>query len=329
MFLNSRTKPKELKFYEALNRRCRLSQEEERKLAVLRKGYEGEREYDSVFDEAGHENLLIYRDVWMKIEDATLQIDALIITENSLIVNEIKNYSGFYSFDNDGWMIRDVQISADPLAQASRTGNKLLKLRYLLQQNFSRQFKVIFVNPDFNLEAAPGYDRNIIKRSTLRHYMKNLNKMYAGPQAYEMSEQIKEFFIDDPMILPEIDINRIRLGNYCFNCGSFSLEMRKFYAVCRACGSKETLEKMFVRGLMDYSFIFWNEPMTSSKIGTFLMDSLKPRTIRRMMNTYCHKSGDSRSTSYKIKNTELEKLLLDNNYTSKYETDIRFKKVKL
>src|SRR5699024_647714 len=329
MFLNDRMKPKELKFYEALSRRCSLSPEEERKLAVLRKGYEGEKEYDSIFDEAGHENLLIYRDIWMKIEDATLQIDALIIKENSLIVNEIKNYSGFYSFDDDGWTIKGVQISADPLAQASRTGNKLWKLRYLLQQNFSREFKVVFVNPDFNLKTSPGVDRNMIKRSTLKHYVKDLNKMYAGAQAYEMSEKIKKFIIEDPMKLPEININRIRLGNYCFDCGSFSLEMGKFYVVCRECGNKETLEKMFVRGVIDYSFLCWNESMTSSKIRAFLMNSLRPRTIRRMLNTYCHKRGNNRSTSYKIKNTELEKLLLDNNYTSKYETDIRVKKVKV
>lgn len=329
MFLNGRSKPKELIYYETLDRRCELSSREQRKLSILRKGFEGEKEYDRIFDEAGHENLLIYRDLWMKIEDAILQIDALIITDESLIVNEIKNYSGLYSFDDDGWVINGMQISEDPLAQASRTGNKLVKLRYLLHENFDREYRVIFVNPNFNLKIKPDNERNIIQRSMLRHYMKDLNKMCAGPKAYEMSGKLKKFFIEDPKVLAEVGADRIKSGNYCCGCGAYNLEAGKFFVVCRECGCRETIEKLFVRGIIDYSVLYPNEMMTTSKVDAFLMNLLRPRTLRRLLNRYCDKIGNSRSTSYIIKSIELEKLLLENNYMSKYETDSRFKRSKL
>lgn len=328
MFLNERIKPKELNYYEVLSRRCELSRAEERKLSILQKGFEGEREYDSIFDEAGHENLLIYRDVWMKIEGSTLQIDALIITENALIVNEIKNYSGLYSFGEEGWIINGTQISEDPLAQASRTGNKLIKLRYLLHKNFEREYKVVFVNPNFNLRIKPEDERNIVQRSMLRHYMKELNKMHVGPRAYEMSKRIQEFFIENPIKLDRIETASIKLGNYCFDCGAYNLDFSHYFAVCRKCGHRETLEKMFVRGIIDYSILYPDEPMTTSKIERFLMNLLRPRTMRRLLNKYCDKVGNYKSSSYKIKGIELEKLLLENNYTSKYEVGTKLRKTK-
>ena len=318
MFLNDRMKPKELIFLETLSRRCELTSLEARKLSILKKGYEGEQEYDRIFEEAGHGNLLIYRDLWLKIEGSTLQIDSLIIAGNKLIVNEIKNYSGLYSYKDSGWFINGTQISEEPLAQAARTGNKLLKLRALLQLNFEREYKVVFVNPNFNLNIAPEDEKNIVQRSMLRHYMKELNKMHIDARTHNISLKLKDYFIDDPMTLPEVDAARVKGGSYCSRCGSFEIDVRNYIAVCRGCGYKESLEKVFVRGIIDYSVLFFSERMTTQRIKLFLGDILHIRSVRRLLNKYCVKVEQGKSTYYIIKSQEIDKLLLDNNYISRY-----------
>ncbi len=327
IFLNERLKSRELNYYEALSRRCELTKDETRKLSILRRGFEGEKEYDRIFDEAGHENILIYRDLWLKIEGSTLQIDALIITEDTLIVNEIKNYSGLYSYENNGWFINGTQISDDPLAQASRTGNKLLKLRYLLQQNFDRDYKVVFVNPNFNLNIKSDDERNIVQRSILRNYMKELNKLHAGQKAYEMSRGIRQYFIEDPMPLPELDYERVKNGNYCSDCGFYGLELKRYHAVCHQCSNRETIEKMIIRSMIDFVLLFKNTPMTKERLIQFIGGNRNERSIRRCLNKYGVKVGAGRSTEYIIETQDLISLLKNKNYNSRYEKDTALKRM--
>ena len=87
MFLNIRQKPQELIYHEALSNRSILSDKEQRKLAALSSGHVGECEYDRLFDDAGHGSLLIYRDIWMKVDDALIQADSLIIADGVLAVD--------------------------------------------------------------------------------------------------------------------------------------------------------------------------------------------------------------------------------------------------
>lgn len=325
MFLNERLKSKELHYYEALNRRCELTREEARKLSILRKGFDGEVGYDRIFDEAGHDNLLIYRDLWMKIEGGILQIDSLIITENKLIVHEIKNYSGLYSYENDGWFINGIQISEEPVAQAVRTGNKLLKLRSLLHHNFERDYKVIFVNPNFNLEIKQEKPKNIVQRSMLRHYMMELNKMHVGPRAHETALRLKDYFIDNPMELPEVDPERVKAGNYCCACGKFEMIFGRYHTKCVQCGNKETIEKMIVRAMVDFNIIFHNTPMTKEKLKRFAGMDKNERSIRRLLNKYAEKVGAGRKTAYTLEMQDLITLLNRKNYKSRYDTDNKLK----
>src|SRR5699024_8166265 len=168
-----------------------LTHEQNRRLKFLQSGYHGEETYDRLSDEAGHDNLLIYRDLWLKIENATLQIDALVITDGQLTVNEIKNYSGIYSCETGGWYINGSQISEDPLAQVSRTAGKLMRMKYLQPVPFNVEKKAVFVNPNLHLTInSKDNALNIVERSLLRPYFRELKSMNAGPQASELSNLI-------------------------------------------------------------------------------------------------------------------------------------------
>lgn len=59
--------PLELLYYNALSFRKDLSKQEKYEKEMIKKGYEGECQYDQILDEVGHENIYVIRDVYLKI----------------------------------------------------------------------------------------------------------------------------------------------------------------------------------------------------------------------------------------------------------------------
>ncbi|MEK4554931.1 nuclease-related domain-containing protein [Jeotgalicoccus sp. FSL K6-3177] len=93
MFLNPRLKSHDLLFYDALEKRTELTKHENRRHAAALKGFEGECLYDEIFNDVGHDDVLVYRDLYLKIGESVTQYDALVIDDEGIVVNEIKNYT--------------------------------------------------------------------------------------------------------------------------------------------------------------------------------------------------------------------------------------------
>ena len=87
------------------------------------------------------------------------------------------------------------------------------------------------------------------------------------------------------------------------------MEYGKFKMRCRNCGGREKLNHMFARAVIDYSVLFHDTPMTKDRMHHFTGGVLNERTVRRLLNRYCDKTGRSRSTSYAAKSLDLEELL--------------------
>lgn len=320
MFLNNREKSRELIYYEVLSRRTVLSKEEQWRFQNLMSGFAGEAEYDKLFNVAGHGRLLIYRDLWLKIDKAVLQADNLIVADGTLVVNEIKNYSGNYVFDGSGWFRSGRPSGEDPLAQVSRTAGKLVRLGYHLPYRVNIEKKVVFINPNLDLEINSDENAQfIVGRPRLLKYFAELNQMYAGHAAEENARALGKFIIDDPMELPVTVPNRVRRGNYCYECGSYELVYGKFKVKCCLCACSETVERMFVRAIIDFAILFYGESLTTPKIFDFVGKRLSERSVRRLLNKYCDKTGTNRDANYIPKSLNLEKLLEISGYQSRYE----------
>lgn len=328
MFLNGREKSEELNYYEVLSRRADLTKEEQWRFQNLVSGFTGEVEYDRLFDVAGHGRLLIYRDLWLKIDKAVLQTDSLIVADRVLVVNEIKNYSGNYVFDGSGWFRNGRPSSEDPLAQVSRTAGKLVRLGYHLPYRVNVEKKVIFINPNLDLEINSDENAQfIVGRPKLLSYFSELNRMYAGHAAGENAQALRKFIIDDPMPLPVTDPNRVQAGNYCYGCGRYELVYSRYTAACSSCNYEETLERLVVRAIIDFSTLFPQEKMTKSKMLAFTNNQIHERLLRKILVKYCSKAGNNRASHYITENSTLHDLLKNKGYVSKYEKDILFKPV--
>ncbi|HIW12479.1 MAG TPA: NERD domain-containing protein [Candidatus Salinicoccus stercoripullorum] len=330
MFITERNKSKRHVYFETLSGRAELDRKEAADLARYRSGYSGECEYDAVLDAVGHDNLFVFRDIWMQAGGGEVQFDALIVVDNVLIANEIKNYSGNYSYENGVWRVRGQQISEDPVSQLSRAAGKLVKLRNESGFQFDIEKEIVFINPYFifggdgGMGASGGGSRQFVMRNRLKQYFRSLGNHTSGRSAKVLAEEISGRIIADPYPVPETDYGRLRPGANCFKCGSFDVELKRFVSVCRRCSYAETVERLIVRTVVDFAVLFPDGDVTMRKIYNFLDQQIDTQKIQRWMSRYFQVVRNSSKSHYEIRVKDLRKTLVSGGYRSNYEHDRAF-----
>lgn len=302
MILSHRTAGAELLFYRALVKSRRLSSEEAKILSVLEKGFSGECEYDRIFDSAGHGSVFVFRDIYLKIDGAVAQYDSLIVSDDGIVVNEIKNYSGLYRYENGKWYIRKSEVSEDALSQLRRAMGKLIKMRYLVRDEFSVTGKIVFPNIEFRLETRDEALRDsVVLRSELRHYLMQFKNMYAGRFAEKIDALIRERIVANPYFDKSADFSSVKNGLYCGACGGFELELYHYHLMCQKCGSCEKKETHLLRAIYDFKSLFLNEKLTKQRLLQFIDYKISERTVYRLLNKYCNRLSSGPGSYYTTK----------------------------
>lgn len=301
MYASDRKPPKNLVYYETLAKHADLTEEEEKQLYRLRRGYKGEQLYDEVFDEIGHSNLIIFRDIWLKIGQSARQIDSLIISDNEIIINEIKHYTGTYTVEGDKWRINNINISEDPILQARQTTNKMISLCNNKGMHIPITYKVICTDEYFILNTNDEKCRkDIICRNHLKKYFRSFGNETATHRAEKIKTLVIENMIDNPMELPTIDISRIRKGFKCGKCESYEIKRELLTVNCKMCGYKETLKLHLMRTVKDYDVLLHHTHFTNKGIREILNDQLSQRTVHRYIAKYCI-PVEGKAGYYKVK----------------------------
>lgn len=301
MFLNNRKQPVELLHYTALEKRRALTEEEQTVLRTSEKGFIGEKNYDLILDEVGHKNLSVFRDVFLKIGKSHTQFDSIIIAEDRISLNEIKNYSGEYRFENGNWYRKQWQMNENPFAQAVRAKNKLQKLMAENNLHYNVEHATIFVHDDFRLISD---DENIWKTTVLRNYLRmyfdSRNSSFVGERTKRAADIIKDAIVPNPYLPDAPDINTLKRGLYCGTCGSFELDKSKFHFVCSVCGTKESNSTHMLRTLSDFKFLFPGEKMTKLKVLELVDHQVSMRTINRHLSKHCQLVKEDKKLFYKF-----------------------------
>src|SRR5690554_1462358 len=100
MLYKQRKKPYELEAFEYLDVRMHLSGRDKQYYYSLKKGYEGERVFDSLTEKLQCE-CFILNDLLLNSNNTTFQIDTLIITSETIYLYEVKNLDGDYYYDDE------------------------------------------------------------------------------------------------------------------------------------------------------------------------------------------------------------------------------------
>ena len=326
MFLNRRGKPQDLLFYETLQKRCELTKVEAGWYKTYQRGFEGEELYDKVFDEVGHDDVLIYRDLYLKIRRSVTQYDALVINDDGIVVNEIKNYTGDYKVEGGDWFRSGREISEEPIAQLNRSIGKLIAMRNSVNGNFKIDGKLIFVSDDFYLQTDDNSIwRKIVVRMDLKRYLRSFGSGKIGNKAQYIVRLVSDRIVENPYYESEVDEDCLRKGLYCGNCGSFNLAKSRFHLVCRECESKESNETHLLRAMSDYQILFYGKGMTRNALVEFIGEKMHSKTVSRALLKHCYGNKNGNTTTYKFKYRDLEDTLDKADINVKYKDYIRGK----
>lgn len=315
MILTTRKMSRELLYLLALERRSILTSNDARKLKTLKRGYEGEVLFDRIFDDVGHSSVLVFRDIYLKIGDSVAQYDTLILSDEEIVLNEIKNFSGLYRFENDEWTVNGKRLPDDAMVQVKRAEGKLIRLLSHGRLDIDVKSRLVFPNVEFRLSTDNQKLRQlVVMRSELKDYFYGFKNLYASSQAEALAKLIERHIVEDPFFNRSAIFERLRKGAYCGNCYSFELEDRHFHFKCVRCGYLETKESQVLRACCDYKALFRDKKITKRNIYNLLDGQVSLRTIYRMLNKYGTKIGNAKNSYYELSFDEfhqVNKSLLD------------------
>lgn len=320
MFLIERKDPEELLYYQALSRRRGLDKKSEEHLWRLRRGAAGERTYDLLFDEAGHSNLYVFRDLYLLIEGSVTQYDTLIVSESGITVNEIKNFSGDYRVEGTTWYRGDYALPDDALSQLRRAVGKLVRLKRAVSFEFEVSGKLVFPHEEFRLSGGEGsLFQHLVMRYDMRRYFRSFENEYSGGCASELADVIERHIVPNPYFKLRVEFDMVRQGLYCGGCGSFRLEKQSFHHLCLSCGSRESNETHLVRAISDFKYLFGDLEMTSRRMMGFTGGAVNVRTLQRILNKYCDAAGRYKSSNYIFKYYDFTEAMKKEQNTRKYK----------
>ena len=148
-------------FYQLLSQRFELNDSDQRRLARLRKGYEGECRLDASIQAAGLSSIYL-QDVWLPSREGPAtrgsQLDGVLVLPDCLLLLEAKHYSGSFRYQGKKSLLNDRPYHHNLVNQIE---NHVEDLRQFVE---SRQLPpipiralLIFTDEQLALEGTPGH----------------------------------------------------------------------------------------------------------------------------------------------------------------------------
>jgi hypothetical protein len=284
--LKKRLESDELKRLRYLNSRVILSDKDASHYFTIKKGFEGELN----FDEWAAENLPSY---WIMICDLLLefintlfQIDSLIFTGEKIYLFNVKNHEGDYYIKDGKWYSPNNTEIIDPLNQLIRSESLLKKLLHDLGYNIPIASYLLFINPEFHLYGAPK-NQPIIFPTQLNRFSNKLNMQTSKTTDYhkKIAEKLSSLHIKKSPFerVPDYHFGELKKGIIYDCCGSFVSSVVGGKIVCDRCGFEEDLDAAVLRGVEEFVFLFPDRRITTESIYEWCGGVVSKRSIRRIL----------------------------------------------
>jgi hypothetical protein len=285
MIYKSRSESSELQILEALNTRMGLVEKDKQHYLVLRKGYDGEVLFDSMTEKLDCD-CLILNDLLLRINHTVFQIDALMITFDTVYFFEVKNYEGDYYYENEKWYVMNKTEVTNPLTQLSRSETLLRQLLQQLGCHSPINAKVIFINPEFSLFQAP-LGKPLILPTQVKRFLKRLNTTSAklSEKHRIIAEKLVSLHLTESPYtqLPSYRYDEVRKGITCHKCTSFFISVKGRSCLCHECGNKENVSLALMRCVKEYKLLFPKRRVTTIEIYLWCNEIIPKQRVRRFL----------------------------------------------
>ncbi|MGV2942307.1 nuclease-related domain-containing protein [Mesobacillus sp. LC4] len=296
MILKTRYEPDELKIMNLLEPRMNFTEKEKQRHYRLRKGYEGEVKYDLWMKSIEIQNLTL-NDLLLEASSTTFQIDSSVITQNKLLLFEVKDFEGEYYYEDERLKIIHGEEIKDPLLQLKRNTSLFRQLLSSLGFHLEIESYVLFINPEFTLYQAPK-NAPIILPSQLNRFMKKLNKRQSALN--NLHQKIADKLlalhtVDNPYKrLPKYEYEQLKKGIACGECHSFVDRVVKREFVCSHCGSHEKIDAAILRSIREIKLLFPNKKITTTLMYEWSNGAISRKVIRQILTKNLNVTGQKR-----------------------------------
>ncbi|MEI3613875.1 nuclease-related domain-containing protein [Pseudogracilibacillus sp. SO30301A] len=293
----------ELQILSHVNPRMDLAPPDRKNLHNLEKGYEGERKFFHLLQNELHSKCIRLYDLLLESNQTEFQIDNLLLYQNTVIMNEVKNFEGDFFIKDDKWYAVDSRKEIrNPILQLQRSEYLLRQLLQQIGVPFQVEAYLVFVNPEFTLYRAP-YDKSLIFPTQLKRYIQKLNQTPSKltMRHTNLAEELVALHLPNSSRerLPEYHYDQLRKGIVCSKCNGFVERLTVGSLYCQKCRLQEHVDTAVIRSISEFHLLFPDKRITPTKIFNWCNKIISQKSIRRILKKNMLLVGEGRGAHYK------------------------------
>ncbi|WP_281203166.1 nuclease-related domain-containing protein [Cytobacillus kochii] len=289
-----------LRFYRAIHTRTELPPESAYYLQSLQKGYNGEKNWATYLNELP-ENIPILYDLQFEVNQSTIQIDALCILQNKLVLFEVKNFQGNFSVDGDKWYSPSHKEMKNPLNQIKRAEPIFHQFLKKHQLNIPFDYYLIFVHPTFILYGA-SHQEQLILPGQIPEFLDGLKQQTFSPQ--RMHTKIIDTLLTNHkngihlLHKPQYHFDQMVKGLFCGVCGEKMNRTHKMIFSCSGCHHPTSVNNIVLCNIQDYMTLFPERKVTTASIFEWVGGEVSANAIKKILYNNFERTGKGKSTHY-------------------------------
>lgn len=299
----NRETPKELALLTYLRARTNLSAKDEACFHKYHKGYLGE-EFIDTFLEKLDKSWIILNDIRIEVNHSIIQLDSILISNNTIYILEVKNYEGDFYYESDRWYTIAKTEIKNPLLQLQRSVS-LFKI-FLSENKITVPVEgfLLFVNPYFMLYQAP-LDLPIVYPPQLERFFSKLMAkpiVKINPELTKFADKLITQHIIETHLWskPQFSYDKLLKGIYCPVCGSImkSYNTTRINIKCKTCDREEKITIAIKRSIQEYLLLFPEKKLTTGGIYEWCGEMISKKVIRKYLLHHYKVKKHGRSTYF-------------------------------
>lgn len=305
-------KPFILQFFEVLQWRTHLTQKEKEIYYASNLGYLGEVDFIEIIGKYIPDNWLLLVNLHFDVR-GRIQIDAIVITDCSILQFEVKNFTSNYYVRNGQWYkANHERLTYNPFSQMQRAYENLLIVLEDNNLNVPIEPKIVLINENETVSFDDGPDSRILCRWELQKFIRNTIK-----ENYNNPNKIDRLNIQSLLLKMQtgpynsneeyLKNREIQKGIVCLKCQDNQTKHNtRHHIECKHCGYKEAKSKALRRTICEYSVLYPNQAVKGESLINFIATPGSERSIRRILYTEFQEDKIKHSQTYNLPNKLME-----------------------
>lgn len=319
--------PSPLLIYETLLSRKVLSPKEKQQYERIQKGFDGEWKLIHYLNKMKPDNIFPLFDCLFEVNGQEIQIDCLLLTNDTIFLLEVKNFTGDYYFENGKiYSLQTRNEIYNPMTQIERTEFLFKRLLRDMRVEMPVRSFILFVNHRFMLYGANPQLPMIFPSQVERFLQKTeenanpLNQRIQNLANLLLERQKSRSRYEQ---LPEYHLSELKRGLFCWHCHGKLVRDGQLYFTCPTCKESFHIDSVVMYAVAQFHLLFPEERITAKIIDSWSGGLVSRIFISRLLDEELKKIPNGKHTYFVFHNKDYHLQLL----TSKMNILFNFNKI--